>query len=105
MGPCVRRDDLLENSICDSLALAGEGWGGVPPQSALFEWIVRSPTRRALARNCAAERVDLPPQAGEVTRVRACSDSIFKQPISDMRSRSRGAMRPSCAGTMRPGNQ
>src|SRR5258708_168242 len=26
----VRRDDLLENSICDSPALAGEGWGGLP---------------------------------------------------------------------------
>src|SRR6202171_5470898 len=25
MGPCVRRDDSLENSICDSLAHKGEG--------------------------------------------------------------------------------
>jgi hypothetical protein len=31
----------------------------VPPQDALVEWKHFSPTRRALARNCAAERVDL----------------------------------------------
>ena len=33
---------------------------GVSQHNEFVEWIVRSPTRRALARKCAAERVDLP---------------------------------------------
>jgi hypothetical protein len=28
------------------LPLAGEGWGGAPPQNAHVEWIVCSPARR-----------------------------------------------------------
>src|SRR5215218_3299474 len=38
------------------LPLAGEGWGGGVAASHRVE---RAPTRRALARKCAAERVDL----------------------------------------------
>jgi hypothetical protein len=40
---------------------AGEGWGGGVAAQLMLEFAERfPPTRRALARNCAAERVDLP---------------------------------------------
>ena len=44
----------------DSPALAGEGWGGGAAASRTVQVERVSPTRRARARNGAAERVDLP---------------------------------------------
>jgi hypothetical protein len=72
---CRRRLIIDASTSAVSLPLPrlrGRAGVGVPPQNALFEWIVRSPTRRFARRS--------PPQAGEVTRARACADSIFKQP-------------------------
>ena len=52
--------DVSATAVSSLSRLRGRVGVGVPPQNALFEWIDRFPTRRALARNCAAERVDLP---------------------------------------------
>ena len=67
---------------------------GAPPQNAIFEWIVRSLTRRALARNCAAERVDprvkpegrLSPASGSGnarSRVRRCNFQTARPSFRD----------------------
>src|SRR4029077_15231286 len=52
-GPCVRRDDLSENSICDSLALAGEGWGGGVSAKRALRVDSPFPHPPRSARNCA----------------------------------------------------
>jgi hypothetical protein len=65
-GLSLQRREIERRHDGGALPRAGEGWGGGARQA---RWWIGTPppTRRALARNCAAKRVDLP-QAGGVKR-------------------------------------
>src|SRR5712675_3602591 len=50
LGSLRSQGRLIENPICDSPALAGEGWGGGSHRNENIEWVENSsPTRRAPA--------------------------------------------------------